>query len=57
MKTYPEAVANRWRKQAEPIPTLSALEIGLSETLDILRSHMVALEILAKELRECQKGS
>lgn len=55
--TYPEQIAARWQKQTESIPSLSPFELGLHETLDILRAHMVALEILAKELRECQKKS
>ena len=53
--THPEQIANRWHKQCESIPSLSPFELGLHETLDILRAHMVALEILARELRECQK--
>lgn len=45
--SYPEMIAERYRKQA--VGTLTPLEVGLHETLDILRAHMLALEILAKE--------
>lgn len=51
-ETYPKLMAERWRQQA--VGTLTPLEIGLQETLDLLRAHMLALEILAKEVRGCK---
>lgn len=47
--TYPALLAERWRQQS--VGSLRPLEVGLHETLDLLRAHMLALEILAREVR------
>lgn len=46
---YIELTAEKWRKQA--VGTMTPLEVGLQETLDLMRVNMLALEMLAKELR------
>jgi len=50
MKTHPEMLAERMRKQAS-ISSFSPEQLLLEELLDMTRAYMVALEILSKESR------
>lgn len=48
MSTYPEMLAERFRRQARPLG-LSPERLLLQEMLDMNRAYMLGLEILSKE--------